>query len=75
MFRITGTVAYMDPNQADLENVDPDPSKTFKKYFQQQREALQVPTLFTVLWVRNYFFQIRIPFSAEFWIRIRILLD
>jgi hypothetical protein len=25
----------------------------------------------TVLWIRNYFFRIRIPFSAEFWIRIR----
>jgi hypothetical protein len=24
-----------------------------------------------VLWYRNYFFRIRIPFSAEFWIRIR----
>jgi hypothetical protein len=25
----------------------------------------------TVLWVRNYFFRIRIPFPAEFWIRIQ----
>jgi hypothetical protein len=24
-----------------------------------------------VMWIRNYFFRIRIPFSAEFWIRIR----
>jgi hypothetical protein len=32
-----------------------------------------------VLWIRNYFFRIRIririPFSSEFWIRIRILYD
>jgi hypothetical protein len=27
-----------------------------------------------VLWIRNYFFG-RIPFSSEFWIRIRILFD
>jgi predicted O-methyltransferase YrrM len=25
----------------------------------------------TELWIRNYFFRIRVPFSAEFWIRIR----
>jgi hypothetical protein len=33
----------------------------------------------SVLWIRNYFFRIRIqiPFSSEFWIRIqiRILID
>jgi hypothetical protein len=25
----------------------------------------------SVLWIRNYFFRIRITFSAEFWIRIQ----
>jgi hypothetical protein len=25
----------------------------------------------SVLWIRNYFFRIRIPFAAEFWIRIQ----
>jgi hypothetical protein len=29
------------------------------------------PLLVTVLWIRNYFFRIRIPFSAKFWIRIK----
>jgi hypothetical protein len=24
-----------------------------------------------VLWILNYFFRIRIPFSAKFWIRIQ----
>jgi hypothetical protein len=33
-------------------------SVTFKRFYQP------------VLWIRNYFFRIRIPFSAEFWIRI-----
>jgi hypothetical protein len=29
-----------------------------------------------VLWIRNYFFRIRIPFSDEFWIRIKkIVMD
>jgi hypothetical protein len=28
-----------------------------------------------VLWIRNYVFRIRIPFSSEFWIRFRILFD
>jgi hypothetical protein len=33
----------------------------------------QTATVPAVLWIRNYFFRIRIwiPFSAEFWIRIR----
>jgi hypothetical protein len=38
--------------------------------------GLQVRVLMPVLWIRNYFFRIRIQFSVEFWIRIwiRILL-
>jgi hypothetical protein len=34
---------------------------------------LEVGLTGAVLWIRNYFLRIRIPFSAEFW--IRILLD
>jgi hypothetical protein len=44
-------------------------------------ETFCAETLCAVLWIRNYFFRIRIwiwiPFSAEFWIRIpkKIVMD
>jgi hypothetical protein len=46
----------------------PDPAKTYKikKFFDL---SIFGAIFFPVLWNRNYFFRIRIPFSAEFWIR------
>jgi hypothetical protein len=46
-----------------------------KKHFHKKTVFEEIITLNPVLWIRNYFFRIRIPFSTEFWIRIRILLD
>jgi hypothetical protein len=61
-------------------------SPVWSQYEQQRHDLfIQVTRILcqdpvgAVLWIRNYFFpiRIRIPFSVEFWIRIwiRILLD
>jgi hypothetical protein len=51
-------------------------AQTFPKEFAPTSiDRSVISTHYTVLWIRNYFVRIRIPFSAEFWIWIRILLD
>jgi hypothetical protein len=79
---LANTTWSKKPAKSLVESVED--HKEFKKLLRTKTNVLvlfsasekkSAEAVKAVLWIRNYFFRIRIPFSVEFWIRIRILLD
>jgi hypothetical protein len=81
LYTVTGTILFMKllEKRQSISVSGPIPIRQ-RAWSCQSYTGMESAGLYsTVLWIRNYFFciRIRIPFSSEFWIRIwiRILLD